>query len=169
MEDILAACVVLGAGETGNAGVIAEVQGLLLGVGVTAGAGVPESVLSDCQEPSYLEGDQGPRVTDGDLLGVVCPGAGTKVSSMAHERSSCISAVMLVVASQGYFMVDCIKEGGSEDIRGIEAMGASLLSFMLKRLTHRSDILWWGSPSEGSGKVNCIGSNSPFRPLGHTT
>ena len=103
-------------------------------------------------------------MTDGECLGVVCPGAETKVLSMAHDRSSCISAVLLVAASQGYLMVGC-----GEDIRGIEAMGASLLGFTLEGSTCRSDILWKGLPCTGSGKINHMGSNSPFRPLGHTT
>ena len=83
-------------------------------------------------------------MTDDNLLGLVCPGAGTRVSSMAHDRSSCISVVMLVAASQGYFMVGCIEEGGGEDVKGIEAMGTLLLGFMLERSIHRNDILWWG-------------------------
>ena len=85
MEDILATCIVLGAGEMVNAGVIEEVQGSLPGMGVTARAGVAESVLSDLQEPSCSEGGQDPRVSDSNLLGVVCPGAGTKVLSTPHD------------------------------------------------------------------------------------
>ena len=169
MEDILAASIVLCAGETGDAGVIVEAQGSSPGVGVTARAGVAETVLSDHWEPSCSERDWDPQVTDGNLFGVVCPGAGTKVSSMTCDRSSCISVVMLVAASQEYFAVGCIKEGGGEDVRRIEAMGASLLGFTLERLTHRSNILWQGLLSAGSGNVNHMASHSPFRPLGHTT
>ena len=101
----------------GDIGVIVQVQGLLSDMGVTARAGVAESVLSDHWEPSCLEGGQDPRVTDGDLLGVVCPGAWTKVSNMTHDRSSCISVVMLVAVLQGYLVVGCIEEGGGEDVR----------------------------------------------------
>ena len=56
MGDTLATCIVLGAGEMGNAEVIVEVRGSLLGMGITTVAGVPESVLSDHWEPSCLEG-----------------------------------------------------------------------------------------------------------------
>ena len=128
-----------------------------------------ESVLSDYWEPSCSEESCDSRVTDSDLLGVVCLGGGTKVLSMAHDRCSCISVVMLVAASQGYFMVGYIKEGGGEDVKWNEAKGISLLSFMLERLTHKSNVLWWGSLSVGSEKVNHMGSNSPSRPLGHST
>ena len=56
MEDTLATCIVLGVGEMGNAGLMVEVHGSLLGMGVTAGAGVAESALSDHQEASCSEG-----------------------------------------------------------------------------------------------------------------
>ena len=166
MEDILATCIVLSAGEMGNAGVIVEVQGLLLGMGVMVGAGVAESALSNCWEPSCSEGGQDPGVTHSNLLGVVSPGLGLKCQAWAHDRRSCISVVMLVAASWGYFTVGCIKEGGSEDVRGIKAMGASLLGFTLDRLTHRSNISWWGLLSVGSGKVNHMGSNSHIQTFG---
>ena len=104
-----------------------------------------KSALSDCWEPSSSEGGWDPRLTDGDLLGVVCPGARSKVLSTVHDISSCSSAVLLVAALQGYFMMGCIEEVSSEDV-GAEAMGASLLSFMLERLTHRSDDLQAGLP-----------------------
>ena len=115
MGDTLVACITLGAGEMGNAGVMVEIQGLLPGMEVTTRAGVTESVLSDHLEPSCLEGGQDPGVTDSDLLGVVCPGAGTKVSSMVHDRRSCISAVMLVTSLQGYFSIGCVDEGSGEE------------------------------------------------------
>ena len=97
----------------GNAGVIVEVQGSLPGGRVITRVGVAESMLSDCQEPSSSEGGLDPRVTDGNLLGVVHPGTRSEVLSMAHDRSS---VVMLVAASQGYFMAGCVEEGGSEDM-----------------------------------------------------
>ena len=109
MEDTLATCIVLGAGDMGNTGLIVEAYGSLLGMGVTAGAGVAKSAISDHQKASCSERGWDPRVTDGNLLGVLCPGAGTKVLSMACDRSSCMSAVMLVAALQGYFVVGCIK------------------------------------------------------------
>ena len=114
-------------------------------------------------------------MTDGNLLGVVCPGAWSEVSSVTQDRSSCSSAVMLVATLQGYFMVGCMEEGGIEDVEGTEAMGASSLSFTLERFTCRSDSSLAGSlmasvfQTVGSEKVNCMGSNSPFRPLWHTT
>ena len=83
MGDALTTCIVLGAGETGDVGVIVEVQGSLLGMRVTAGSGVAESMLSNCQEPSSSEGVQDTKVIDGDLLGVVCHGARSEVSSVA--------------------------------------------------------------------------------------
>ena len=98
MGDTLTTCIVLGMGEMSDAGVIVDVQGLLLGVRVTARAGVAESMLSDHWEPSSSEGDQDPRVTDGNLLGVVCPGARSEVLSMVHDRGSCSCMVMLVAA-----------------------------------------------------------------------
>ena len=152
MGDTLATCIVLGSGEMGNAGVIVEAQGLSLGLGITARAGVADSALSDHQEPSSSEGAQDPGVTDGNFLGVVCPGDGTKVLSTALDRSSHISAVMLVAASQGYFAVGCIKEGGGEDVKSNKAMSASLLGFMLERLTSRGNISWQGLPSADLGK-----------------
>ena len=112
-------CIVLGTGETDGAGVIVEVQGSLPGMRVTAGAGVAESALSYCWEPSSLEGGWDPRVTDSDLLGVVCPRASSEVLSTAHgNRSSFSSAVMLVAASQEYFVAVCMEEGGGEDMGG---------------------------------------------------
>ena len=51
MGDTLAICIVLGAGETGNTGVIVDAQGLLLCLRVTARAEVAESMPSDCWEP----------------------------------------------------------------------------------------------------------------------
>ena len=69
MGDTLTTCIVLGAGETGNAGIIVEAQGSLLGVRVTARAVVAESMSSDCWKPSSLEGGQGPGLTDGNLFG----------------------------------------------------------------------------------------------------
>ena len=81
-----------------NAGVIVEAQESLPDMMVTARVGVVASALSDHQEPSSLEGGQDPRVTYGNLLGVVRSGAKTKVSSMACDRSSCISVVMMVAA-----------------------------------------------------------------------
>ena len=92
-----------------DAGVIVEMQGSLLGMMVTARAGVEETALADHWAPSSLEGGWDPRVTDGNLLGVVCPGAKSEVLSTAHDRSSCSSAVMLVAASQGYFAVGCME------------------------------------------------------------
>ena len=105
MGDTLAACIVLGAGEMGNVGVIVEVQGSLLGVRVTAMAGVAESKLSTCWETSSMERSLDPGLTYGYLLGVVCPVARSEVLSAPCDRSSCSSAVMLVAALQGYFMV----------------------------------------------------------------
>ena len=120
--------------------------GIIAGHEGHCGAGVAESALSDCQEPSSLEVGWDHRVTDGNLLGVVCPGARSEVLGMTCDRSSCTSAVMLVAASQGYFVVGCMEEGGIEDVGGTEAMGASSLSFTLERLTHRSNGLWVGLP-----------------------
>ena len=85
----------------GNAGVIVEVQESSLGVGVTATAGVAGSALSNCWEPSSSEGVWDPRMTDNNLLGVVCPGDGTEVLTMACDRSSHMSVVTLVAALQG--------------------------------------------------------------------
>ena len=54
-------------------------------------------------------------------------------------------------------------------------MGTSSLSFMLERFTHRSNGSWVGLlrasmfQAGSSEKVNHMGSNSPFRPSGHTT
>ena len=116
MVDTLTACIVLGAGEMGDAGVIVKVQGSSLGMMVTARAGVVESMLSDHWEPSSSVGGWDPRVTDSDLLGIVCPGAWSEVSSLACDRSSCSSVVMLVAASQGYFVAGCMEEGDIEDV-----------------------------------------------------
>ena len=96
----------------GNAGVIVEVQVSSLGMR----AGVAASTLSHHWEPSSSEGVWDPRVTDSDLLGLVCPGAWSEVLSTAHDRSSCRSVVMLVAASQGYFVLGCVEEGGIEDV-----------------------------------------------------
>ena len=148
---------------------IVETQGSLQGMGATTRAGVAESDLFEQWKPSCMGGGWEPRVTDGDLFGVICSGAGTKVLITAHDRSSCISAVMVVAALQGYFVVGWIEESGGEDVRGIKAVGASLLGFTLGRSTHRSNVLQQGLLSVGSRKVNHIGPNSPFRPLGHTT
>ena len=175
MGDTLTTSIVLGTGEMGNAGVVVEVQGSSPGMRVTAGAGVAESALSNHWEPSSLEGGWDPRVTDSELLGVVCPGARTEVLSAAHDKSSCSSAVMLVAASQEYFAVRCMEEDGIEDVGGTKAMGTSSLGFMLKRLTCRSNGSWVGLSRVsmfqrgGSEKMNCMGSNSPFRPSGYTT
>ena len=156
-----------------DAGVIVEVQGSLLGMRVTAGAGVAESALSDHQESSSSEEGQDPRVAGGDLLGVVFPGARSEVSSMAFDRSSCSSAVMLVAGLAG------ILHGGMHRWRkvalrtwGTEVMGALSLDFTLERLTCRSDGLQTGMPGAsifqkgGSEKVNCMGSNPPIQAFG---
>ena len=103
----------------GKAGVIVEVQGLSLGIRVTAGAGVAKPMFSDHWEPSSSEGCWDTGVTDGNLLGVVCPRARSEVLSTAHDKSSCSSAVMLVSALQGYFMAGGVEEGGIEDVRGL--------------------------------------------------
>ena len=68
--DMLATCIVLGAGETGSTGVIVDAQGSSLGMRVTARPEVAEFMPSGCWEPSSSVWGQDPRVTDGDLLGL---------------------------------------------------------------------------------------------------
>ena len=77
MGDTLTACILLVAGETGNAGVIVDARGSLPGMRVTAGAGVVEFMLSDCWELSSSVRGWDPRVIDGDLLGAVHTGTGS--------------------------------------------------------------------------------------------
>ena len=106
-----------------------------------------------------------PKVTDSNLLGVVCPGARSEVLSVACDKSCLMGILHNGMLGGGWHW----GHGGTE------VMGTSSLSFMLERFTCRSDGSWAGLPrasmfqTGGSEKVNCMGSNSPFRPLGHTT
>ena len=144
---------------------------------VGIGSGVAESALSLLRGSSSLISGGAHRVTDVDLLGVVCPGTRLQVLSTALDSSSWSLAAMLVwvAVSLGHSMAECREEGSVEALWGAGAMGIQLPNIMLKRSTCNSKGLqmdsWRVSMSQAGGSriKNCTGSKPPFRPSGYTT
>ena len=124
-----------------------------------------------------LISDGASRATVVDLLRVLLPGTGLGVLRTAFDSSSWSSAAMLVrvAVSLGHSMAECREEGGVEVPQGAKAMGMWPPSITLKRSTCNSEGLQMGLPrvsmshTGGSRSKNCMGSISPFRPLGYTT
>ena len=86
---------------------------------------------------------------DVGLFGVESPEAWLEVSSIACERSSRTSAVMLMWLSVlgGCSMVRWEGEGGVKVPRGAGALGIRSPSVTWERSTSRNEGLWAGSPS----------------------
>ena len=110
-------------------------------------------------------------------LGRVPPMLGCRWSSIAHDRSSQTSAVMLVwVSALGRCSIVRREVRVSVDVlQGAETLGEWSLSVSWGMSTDRNEGSWAGTPSifmpwtSTPDREVSTGSRSPFNPLGYTT
>ena len=118
-----------------------------------------------------------PRAADGGLFGVESPNAWLEVSSIACDKSSWTSAVMLMwlAVLGGHSIGRWEGEGGIEVLQGAGALGIWSPSVTHERSTSRNEGLQVGSPSismpqtsDPDSEVH-TSSKPPLSPSGYTT
>ena len=116
----------------------------LMSSGVAVGVNTWEEVATGITESSVLAEGEAPRAGDVGLFWVEPPNAWLEVFSTACDRSSQMSAVMLMWLSAlgGHSIVRWEEEVGVEVLQGAEAMGTWSPGVTLERSTCRNAGLW---------------------------